>query len=205
VGEASMCGCSPWGQGSYGTTFGNPFAVGTRLLRIHTFFALGTPTLRREDTAPTEMRVPPPRRSPLRGRSSDVRMFARMAGLLRNHTRATPSPWGHGSYEPTPSSPWGQGSYAFTYLLRRGDTAPTEMRVPHPRRSPLRGRSSDGEWFALGTGLLRNHTRQPLRRGDTAPTGERAAMGTGSAESPGGLWYSPMVFGHAALDDRYGE
>jgi hypothetical protein len=114
---------------------------------------------------------PAPRRSPLRGRSIDVRMFALGTGLLRNHIRATPSPWGHGSYEPTPSSPWGQGSYAFTYLLRRrGDTAPTEMRGPHPVGAHSVGEASMCGCSPGWLGSYGTTPGQPLRREDTAPT-----------------------------------
>jgi hypothetical protein len=142
---------SPWGHGSYESTPSSPWGQGsyafTYLLR------------RRGDTAPTEMRGPHPVGAHSVGEASMCGCSPWGQGSYVDHVPATPSPWGHGSYESTPSSPWGQGSYAFTYLLRRGDTAPTEMRGPPPRRSPLRGRSSDVRMFARMAGLLRNHTR----------------------------------------------
>jgi hypothetical protein len=78
-------------------------------------------SLRREGSAPTG-RNPPPRRSPLRGRSGDAKRFAPGTGLQRKHTAIHSSSFllppstfqkAHsvGEAAGLKSSPWGQGSY----------------------------------------------------------------------------------------------
>jgi hypothetical protein len=189
VGEAAMYGWFALGTGLLRKGAAHP-RVGAHCVgeaAMCGWFALGTGLLRKGAD-------PPPRRSPLCGRSSEVgdraeRAIARQRGG---------SPWGQGSYEgadPPPRRSPLRGRSSDAQMVRPGDRAPTKGRThprvgahsvgeaamyadgspwgqgsyeradPPPRRSPLCGRSSDA---------------QMVRPGDRAPTRARTRPRVGA-------------------------
>jgi hypothetical protein len=159
VGEAAIPGNSACGQASYETA---------PSFNLHPFQGWPTPgrttgrqNLRPGDRAPTERVRPCPRMvCPVMsryvipvgahsvGEAADSRAIRLGTGLLRNRAIIQPSSF-PGVSPLRGRSPGPRG-------LRPGDRAPTKPQHPAPRRSPLRGRSSDSGQFGLRTGLLRN-------------------------------------------------